>query len=211
MQDIPITYVIIGVTILISINAWNNPARLYRWMLNPYAVMHKKQFERLITSGFIHADTQHLAFNMLTLFFFGRLAEQVIGQIVPGNGQIAFLLFYLLAMVAADLPSLYKYHRYPNYNSLGASGAVSAVLFTFVLIYPWENIYLFMILPIPSILFAVLYIYFSYRLGKRSNDNINHDAHLFGALFGLFVPIIIRPQLATVFLNELLKGPQWAF
>lgn len=201
-----LTIVLIAVTCITTYLAWNNRDMYFKWIGNPYMIYHRRQFHRLISSGFLHADIPHLAFNMITLYFFGPLLERFFtsryGEV---QGGICFFAFYLLALVVSSLPSLVKYRDQPNYNAVGASGAVSAVLFFFVLLAPWENLYLYFAIPIPAIVFGALYIGFSYYMAKRNMDNIGHDAHLFGALFGFFVPIIIDPNLAVYFIDQLLS------
>jgi len=197
MEEVDLTLVIIGITVWLSYSAWRDGSKMYRWIFNPVAVLRKRQYHRLISSGFIHADTTHLAFNMITLFFFGRYLEQVF---IGG--------FYLLALAFSSLPALIKHKDNVAYNALGASGAVSAVLFFYILTAPWGILKLFFVIPIPAIIFGVLYIIFSYRMGQRNTDNIGHEAHLFGALFGFFIPLIIEPALGRYFIEALLAGPQ---
>lgn len=162
------------------------------------------QFERFITHGFIHIDPMHLLFNMFTLYFFGSILESFYSKYIFGAG---FIVFYLLAIIMAIIPSYINNRHNKNYASLGASGAVSAVLFAFVLFAPWHMIYIFAAIPIPAIIFAVLYVIFSMTALHKKNDNINHSAHLFGALYGIIMTIIFEPAVAKLFLEQLFNPP----
>ena len=141
----------------------------------------------------------HLLFNMLTLYFFGRQIELLMTGLV---GVWVYPLFYLSALVISILPTYLKNQHNPNYLSLGASGAVSAVLFAFILIAPWQLIFVFFI-PLPAIVFAVLYVGYSIWMDKRGGDRINHSAHLAGAAYGVMFLLIMRPEVLQHFLRAL--------
>ena len=196
-----LTFILIGVTVLVSWLAFERPALLNRLILWPPAIERGKQFDRLLTHGFIHADWSHLLFNMITLYFFGRLIENVIGQII---GPVGFVFFYLSAIVIAILPSYLRHRHDANYRSLGASGAVSAVLFAFILLSPWSLIFVFF-LPMPAILYAVMYIGYSIWMDKRGGDNINHSAHISGAIYGVLFMLLMEPRVGTIFLQRLMN------
>lgn len=157
------------------------------------------QFDRFITYGFVHGDGFHLLFNMITLFFFGSFIEQFYRQYAFNMG---FALFYLGGLIISILPSYLKHKNNANWYSLGASGAVSAILFAFILFRPWNIIYIFFI-PVPAIIFAILYISYSIWAERRGNSNINHSAHLWGAAYGMLMTIILEPQVLLVFLQQL--------
>ncbi len=195
MQSI-VTYVLIGVTVLVSWQAFNNRALMERLILWPPAIKRYRQYDRLLTHGFIHADTTHLLFNMITLFFFGRAIEPVF---VDRIGMLGFAAFYLSAIVMAIMPTYIRHANDPQYRSLGASGAVSAVLFSFVLFAPWSLIFVFFI-PVPAIVYAVLYIGYSIWMDRRGTDNVNHSAHLWGAVYGMLFTVMMEPRVATTFL-----------
>lgn len=200
-MQISITLILIVVTGLVSWLAFNNRQLLDRLMLWPPAIDRSKQYDRLLTHGFIHADFQHLLFNMITLYFFGSLVER---WFVPYIGQLGFVLFYLSAIVVAILPTYMRHRHDPNYRSLGASGAVSAVLFTYILVQPWSLIFVFF-LPVPAILYAVLYIGYSIWMDKRGGDNVNHSAHLWGAAYGVMFTLIMEPRVFGGFVQKLLN------
>ena len=194
-----LTLILIAVTVLVTWLAFNNPRLLDRLILWPPAIDRKHQYDRLLTHGFIHADWQHLLFNMITLFFFGRVAEQVIGSMI---GPVGFLLFYLSAIVIAILPTYLRHRHDTRYRSLGASGAVSAVLFAFILVQPWSLIFVFF-LPVPAILYGVFYVGYSFWMDRQGGDNTNHNAHLSGAIYGVLFMLLMEPRIAGLFLERL--------
>jgi membrane associated rhomboid family serine protease len=193
------TYVLIGITALVSWQAFNNPRLLERLILWPPAIDRHKQYDRLVTHGFIHADMQHLLFNMITLFFFGRAIEPVF---VERIGVIGFIAFYLSAIVMAILPTYFRHQHDSNYRSLGASGAVSAVLFSYILFAPWNLIFVFF-LPVPAIVYAVAYVGYSIWMDRRGSDNVNHSAHLWGAAYGVMFTLLLEPQVWGHFMTRL--------
>lgn len=199
---LPFTIILIGVTTLISYMAFKNPELKHKYMFNAYMVYHRKQWYRLLTGAFLHADWNHLIFNMITLFFFGRNIENFFVFSFGNIGIIYFLLLYVGGAIFSSLPSLFKHKDNEWYNALGASGAVSAVLFTAILINPVGLIYLYFI-PIPGILFAVGYLIYSARMSKQSNDNIGHDAHLWGSAFGLIMPLFVDIRIYGIFFREI--------
>jgi membrane associated rhomboid family serine protease len=199
-----ITLILIIITVITSIAAWSNPERLSKWVMNPYMVSRKKEYYRFISSGFIHNDYVHLIFNMITLYFFGDAIEQVFGYFFGITGLVYFLSLYFLGMIVADIPSFIKYRNYAGYNSLGASGAVSAVVFSSILFRPTSMIYVYFAIGIPGFIFGILYLLYSYYQGKRMADNVNHDAHLYGALFGIVFSIAVYPSVIGNFIQQIL-------
>lgn len=195
------TLLLIGITVLVSWQAFGNRRLLDRLMLWPPAVDRNRQYDRLVTHGFVHADWQHLLFNMITLFFFGGLVERLFQ---PYIGTVGFVLFYLSAILVAILPTYLRHRHDPNYRSLGASGAVSAVLFAFILVQPWSLIFVFF-LPLPAIVYAVLYVGYSVWMDRRGGDNINHSAHLWGAGYGVLFTVIMEPRIVGSFLARLMN------
>ena len=197
-MESPITYVLIGITCLVSWIAFNNRKLADRLILWPPAIDKHRQYDRLLTYGFIHADFMHLLFNMITLFFFGPLIE----RLMSGIGVWVFPVFYLSALVVSILPTYLKNQKNPNYLSLGASGAVSAVLYAFILLQPWQLIFVFFI-PLPAIVFAVLYLGYSIWMDRRGGDRINHSAHLSGAAYGVLFMVVMEPRVLGYFLSQL--------
>jgi membrane associated rhomboid family serine protease len=198
--DVTLNLAIIAVTCLVSFIAFNNARLLERLILWPPAISRQHQYDRLVTYGLIHAGPGHLLVNMFTLFFFSPLIEQAYTIFL---GKLGFLVFYVGALIVSILPTFLANRDNPRYRSLGASGAVSAVLFAFVLLKPWETIYLFAILPVPAIVFAVLYVVYSIYMDSRSSDNVNHSAHLWGAAFGVSFTLLMKPHLFSLFLVSL--------
>jgi membrane associated rhomboid family serine protease len=200
-MEFPITLILIGITCAVSWMAFNNRPLMDRLILWPPAIDKHKQYDRLVTYGFIHADFGHLLFNMITLFFFGRVMEGVIAGL---STPWAYPLFYLAALVVSILPTYLKNQHNPNYLSLGASGAVSAVLFAYILIAPWQLIFVFFV-PLPAIVYAALYVGYSIWMDKRGGDRINHSAHLAGAAFGVLFMAIMEPKVLGYFLQQLMN------
>ena len=199
-MNLSLTLVLIGITVLVSWQAFEKPRLLDRLILWPPAIDRHKQYDRLLTHGFIHADWSHLLFNMITLYFFGSLVER---WLVPMIGSIGFVLFYLSAIVVAILPTYGQHRHDARYRSLGASGAVSAVLFTYILLQPWSLILVFF-LPVPAIVYAVLYVGYSIWMDKHGQDNVNHSAHLWGAAYGVMFALLVEPTVLGSFLQRLL-------
>ena len=195
------TILIIAITCIISFLAFKNEKLISGLILWPPAISRDKQYYRLLTYGFIHADGQHLLFNMVTLFFFGRLIEQFVTGYI---GTLGFVAFYLSAIVVSILPTYLKNIGNPAYRSLGASGAVSAVLFGFVLLQPWATILIFFI-PCPAIVYAVLYVAYSIYMDRQNSDNVNHSAHLWGAAYGVLFLLAMEPRLIGAFLERLMQ------
>jgi len=198
-----ITWIIIGTTALVSYMAFQNSELMGKLQFNAAKIVHEKEYYRLVSHAFIHANWSHLIVNMFVLFFFGRNIEAYFGYFFGNRATAYFLLLYFGGILASNLWSLIKHKDNYYYNAVGASGAVSAVLFAAIFFNPWERLYLFAILPIPGILFAVGYLFYSYQSSKKSNDNIAHDAHLLGAIFGFIFPVILNPALFGQFIDKL--------
>ena len=199
-----ITLVIVAVTVLVSWRAFNDQRLLDRLILWPPAIERHRQYERLLTHGFIHADWMHLLFNMITLWSFGGAVERVF---VEWIGPAGYVGFYLSAIVIAMLPTYLRHRHDPRYRSLGASGGVSAVLFSFILFDPWSKLIIFPIpVPIPAILFAVIYVGYSIWMDRRGGGNVNHSAHLWGAAYGVLFTLLLEPRVFTHFTQTLLQS-----
>lgn len=187
LSSAPATLILLVLTTGLSLFAFNSPG-LWRFLaLEPYRMIATKEYHAIITSGFVHAGFGHLLVNMLTLFFFGRVLETMLG------GR-EFLLIYAVSLIAGSLWPLIKYRNRPDYIAIGASGAISGILFAFCLLDPLRKVYVFFALPMPAILFAVLYTAYSIYAMKRIQDNIGHEAHLAGALGGVVVTALLHPN-----------------
>ena len=194
-----ITLIIIAITCIVSFMALNNGRLMNDLILWPPAITRQREYHRLVTYGLVHADFGHLLFNMLTLFFFRRVMEQFY---TAQLGSFGFALFYIGGLVVSILPSYLKNRTNPNYRSLGASGAVSAVLFAFVLLAPWSRI-LVLVIPMPAIVYAVLYTGYSIYMDRRGEGNVNHSAHLWGAAYGVIFTLLVNPRVLPYFLDAL--------
>lgn len=200
----PITLIILAITCIVSFIALNNRKLMDDLILWPPAITRHREYHRLVTYGLVHADLGHLLFNMITLFFFGRAME---GFYASQLGTFGFALFYIGALVVSILPTYLKNRGNPNYHSLGASGAVSAVLFAYILLAPWSRIIVFVV-PMPAILYAVLYTAYSIYMDRRGRDSINHSAHLWGAAYGVVFTVLVNPRVLPYFLGQL-SHPQF--
>jgi len=193
----PVASFIFVITILTSLLAFYNEDLYGKMMLHPYSVSKGKYVYTVITSGLIHKDWMHLLFNMLSFFFFAFQLESIIGH-------WQFALLYTLSLVLSDMPSVYKHKGDFWYHSLGASGAISAVIFSFILFQPMTKMMIMPIpVPIPAIIFGVLYLVYCTYASKYSQDAINHDAHLFGALSGLMITIALYPKVIPFFFEQI--------
>lgn len=199
-----VTLIITIVTVITSLLAFSNETLMHKWILNPYMVHHRKQWWRLVTSGFIHADFMHLFFNLFSFYFFGQAVENMYAIVFEEKGQAYFIFLYLAAIIVANAPSMGKHKDNHYYNSLGASGAVAAVIFAAILFHPWNQIYFFGLIGIPGILFGPLYLYAEYRMAKQGHTGINHEAHYWGAIFGVVFTLAMKPSLFLHFIGELL-------
>ncbi len=189
-----IVYIIIIFTSLFSYLAFQDVNLMNRFIMYPYAVKRNNEWWRFVSSGFLHADYMHLFFNMFVLYSFGLFLIQYFELLFDGLSIYYFLILYIGAIIVSDLSSYIKYHESPSYRSLGASGAVSAVLFAFILINPMSQVLVFFI-PMPGVLMGVIYLGYSWYMAKRGGDRINHDAHFYGAVFGFLFPILLKPEL----------------
>lgn len=197
-----ITYIIIAVTTLISLYAFQSPALMSSFMMNPYYAHRKQQYYRFVSSGFIHKDHMHLLWNMLSFYFFGTAIEREFHALFGQAGSLYFIALYILAIIVSDIPTYFKHKNHVGYNSLGASGGVSAVIFAFIIFEPLSDICLYFAFCMPGFILGSLYIIFSWYQGRKSNDNINHDAHLYGALFGLIFCVIVAPSSIGHFFEQ---------
>jgi len=201
------THIIIGITVLVSLMAWSQPNLMASWIFSPYHINQRKQWHRFVTSGFLHADYLHLIFNMVSLHFLGAYAEEgFFSKYGIDFYRYFFVLFYLSAIVVADIPVYFKQRNNPGYRALGASGAVSAVVFMAILMQPDMKLIIFPIpVSIPGIVYAILYVLYSAYMSKNARDNIGHDAHLYGSLYGLVFVGVMMPERFTDFINYFLN------
>jgi membrane associated rhomboid family serine protease len=198
-----VTLILIGVTVAASIYAWNNPEIQQKWMFNPFAVHNARQYYRFLSSGFIHTNSMHLLFNMIALFFFGGVIERIYENTFGGIGILLYLITYLAGIVVSNIKTYIKYKDSSYYNSLGASGGVASILFASILYRPTASICLYFAICIPAFILGAIYLIYSYYSGRRMSDNVNHDAHLFGSLFGIIFTILLRPAVLIEFIERI--------
>lgn len=198
--------IIVLITIGVSVYAFYHQQVISRLSLRSYGVIEQKEYYRILTHGLVHADWAHLLVNMYVLYMFGRLCETYFSVFFTLSSSVLFVLFYLAALVVSGLFSVYKHRRQPGYSAIGASGVVMAVVFATIFFDPWNKLWFFGVIPIPGIVFGGLYLVYSFYMDKKNTDNIGHDAHFSGAIFGLLFPIILKPSLLSHFISQLLPG-----
>lgn len=200
------TTIIIIITSIVSLVALNQRQIFDLLKFNPYRIKHNKEPWRILTGGFLHADYIHLFMNMFVLYNFGQFIENYIIKTMydPQSGFITYVLFYLSAIVISGIYTYEKNKESIFYNAVGASGAVSAIVFAFIVIFPFQSLYLLFIpFPIPAIIFGILYLIYSAYMAKQAKDNIGHDAHFFGAVYGLLFIVILQPSLLKELVSQI--------
>lgn len=198
-----ITYGLMIMIGLVTYVSWQRPDLHRKLMLNPYDTIRGRQYYRLLTSGFVHNNTTHLFLNLFTLYFMGKGVETIFAMNFGTAGPVLYVVLFITAVIVANIPTTMKYKDSPHYNSLGASGAVSALVLAFILNDPLQELELYFFIPIPGYLLGVLFIVYSVVMSKRNVDNINHDAHLFGALYGMIFMLALRPETFSDFIGKL--------
>ncbi|MDI9363919.1 MAG: rhomboid family intramembrane serine protease [Flavobacterium sp.] len=187
-----VTLIIIIITCIVSFAAFQKESLIDALIFYPPAINNQKQWYRFITCGFIHADFMHLAFNMYALWMFGGAVENAFTRIFGNMGEAYYILLYISSLVACLMPTYSKNIDNYYYRSLGASGAVSAIVFTFIFIEPSKNLGLILLpmIEAPAFLFAIVYLGVSAYLSKKGTSSINHSAHLWGAIYGIIFLIV---------------------
>jgi membrane associated rhomboid family serine protease len=188
---ISITVIIIIVTCIVSFLAFSNEKLTNELIFYPPAITNENQWYRFITCGFIHADYMHLGFNMYSFYMFGEQVETIFQLVFGASGKAMYVILYLSSLVICLLPTYSKNKDNYYYRSLGASGAVSAIVFTYIFFAPMQKIGLILIpIPFPAIVFGVVYLGVSAYLSKKGSSNINHSAHFWGAIYGIVFFIV---------------------
>ncbi len=190
------TIILIVITSLVSLSAFNDGRVFQSLLFEPFVIRARGEWYRFITHAFIHANWPHLLVNMFVLYMFGRNVEMLYGMITGGSPVVPFLILYGGGILFSSLPSFKRYMLDPSYRAVGASGAVSAVLFAQILMLPTTSVYFFLIpFPIPAFVFGILYLFYSWYMDRKGGDNVAHDAHFYGALFGILYTAALDPQL----------------
>lgn len=206
MFQLSLTLVIVIVTVLVSLAGFSSEAMINKLILWPRKMHHPAEYYRLLTSGFIHADWMHLAFNMYTLFVFGSSVQQIFFYL--GVSQNFFLILYLSGIVVASLPSFLKNRNNSYFRSLGASGGVASIIFFIIYFNPWSGITIFPFpFPIYSIIFGILYLAYEAYMSRRGMGNVNHDAHFWGSIYGFVFALIMDPTHGQAFLATIMHPP----
>ena len=199
-----LTIIIIIITAITSFIAFNNAPAFYQMKFNAYLIHHNRQWHRFFTYGLIHADWMHLLVNMFVLWSFGTLVEQLFSIHFGPLATMYFLLLYAGGILFSTLPSYGKHKNNDFYNAVGASGAVAAVLFSSIIMYPQGTImFIFVPFPIPAWIFGILYLVYSAYMAKQGRDNIGHDAHFWGAVYGVVFTIALNPSFVPDFFRNI--------
>ena len=199
-----ITYLIIAVTVIVSISAFNNPDLFNRLKFNAYQIKHSGEMYRFGSYALLHSGWFHLIINMFVLYSFGVIVESSFHHLFGTIGFLYYVLLYVGGILFSTLWDFGKFKDDIYYNAVGASGAVSAVVFSSILIYPSGSIYLFPIpFPLPSWVFGIVYLIYSAYMGKRGGDNIGHNAHFWGAVYGLVLTIVLVPGVLKSFISAI--------
>lgn len=205
-----ITTAICAVTALISMMAFSQESVFQKLMHHPYTEIRQKEYWRWLTSGFVHADYMHLAFNLFAFYSFGKFVEfEFMDKFGDKTGQMIYLVFYLAIIVAANIPTHFQQKNNVNYMAVGASGGVSGVVFAAILFRPWLDM-AFFFFPMKGLVFGVLYILYSSWAAKNANNNIGHSAHLTGAIMGFLLTALLMPSEFEQFLISIrYESPYW--
>ncbi|MFO7872950.1 MAG: rhomboid family intramembrane serine protease [Bacteroidales bacterium] len=195
-----ITLFIIIATALVSITAFQHSMAFERMKFNAYEIRRKQQFYRFFSYGLLHIDYMHLFVNMFVLFSFGSNVEALFTHHFGDPGRLFFIILYAGGLIISVIPAYLKHINHPHYNAVGASGAVSAILFASILMYPQGSVmFIFFPVPIPAFIFGILYLLYSAYMAKRGSDNVGHDVHFWGAIFGVIFPALLDPSLVSRF------------
>ncbi len=201
-----ITLIIVAVTAIVSIICFRSEDLFRKFDFEPYDVVRKNEWYRFISHGFVHADWVHLIVNMLVFFSFGIHVESIFKGLEASHllfsAPLTYVILYFGGMIIATLSTFFKHKDDPNYASVGASGAVSAVLFTSIFFSPLDKILFYGVIPMPGFVFGILYLVYSTFMGRSGRGNVNHDAHLWGAIFGFIFPLFIQPSLLQQFISQ---------
>ncbi len=193
-------------TIGISLLAFNNSMYFYKLRHHPYTEFRKNEYHRWLTSSLLHGDYWHLFVNMFVFYQFGGVVEEVFTAVYGDlTGRLLFLVLYLGSVVAGDLPSYFKHKNDEGYSSIGASGGVAGVMFAYAMFAPTSVIKLYLFIPLYTIVWALLYLMYEHWASRRMQDNIGHDAHLYGAIFGFIATAVMIPKAFPHFISEIMN------
>jgi membrane associated rhomboid family serine protease len=204
MSSTPITFIILAATVLVSWRAFEQSPLFEKLLHSPYRVKHNKQYYRLFSHMLVHADVMHLALNMFVFYSFGRVLESIFRATWGAQqGGILFTALYVLGGVAATLPSMRKHGDNYGYNSVGASGGVSSLLMAYMILFPLNEIAFFFI-PMPAFIGVFVFFLLEHFMKRNVRSNIAHDAHIWGALFGIAFVALVVPSSIPRFISQVL-------
>lgn len=202
------TLVIVIITGFISYKGFSDRAFFEKYKHHPYSEANGKEWIRLLSSGFLHGDWGHLIMNIYVLMMFGNTVEAYFGMLfgkVPGT--LMYVLMYLTCIIAADLPTFFKHKDNPSYAAIGASGAISGVVFISILFQPMSGIgIIFIPIFIPAFIFGILYLVYSSWAAKKGGGRIGHDAHFYGALYGMLFIILFHHEIVPRFFQQIAEA-----
>ncbi|MFN9392985.1 MAG: rhomboid family intramembrane serine protease [Flavobacteriales bacterium] len=215
----PITLLLVAATVLVSLQAFNNVVLYSRLLFHPWSVKHSRQYYRLLSHTLLHADSMHLFFNMFTFWSFGSFLEQLFrneqlfSRVFPefifwgeSRGTVLFIILYVGGALVATLPAMRKHQDNPAYRAVGASGAVSAVMMAFMMMFPDYQVLFFFIIPCPAWLGAIVFLIIEHLLSRSGRTQIAHDAHIWGAIFGILFVILLNPAFLSHFIDTVISG-----
>jgi membrane associated rhomboid family serine protease len=203
-MEISITLLIIVFTGLVSYQGFSRYDVIDRLKHFPIRESGSGEYYRMLTSGFVHADWMHLIINMYVLYIFGNHVESyIVSEFGNLQGRIIYLLLYLINIVLANLPTAFKHKDYPGFSSIGASGAVSGILFIFILLHPWSILNLFFIIPVPAIIAGIGYLIYSSWAARQGHGRLDHSAHFAGAIGGILMIVLLRKEIVSEFFYRL--------
>jgi membrane associated rhomboid family serine protease len=203
-----ITYCLLAFTVVFSLIGFRDKAFFAKYMFNPWRInSNNKEWYTILTHAFLHADYMHLFFNMFTLYIFGLAIEQdLYPYFFHSNAQLFYILLYVGGIIVSSVPAYEKHKNNPGYSAVGASGAIYAVLFSYILINPTAKLeMIFIPVPIPAFILGVLYLVYEWYMSKRGRTNIGHDAHLWGGIFGIAFTILLHHDFIKMFYQQLLS------
>lgn len=189
----------------VSFLGFSNQTLFLKFLFKPYSILKDKEWYRFISSAWLHADYMHLFVNLFVLYSFGNYLEYFLNVYYEEQSSVLYLFLFLGSTVVSHIPSYVKHKSNINYQAVGASGGVSGILFAYILINPLSMLELYLFIPIPAIVFGILYLWYSYYMSKKNIDNIGHEAHIYGALGGMILITIIKPGIWVSFFNQLFK------
>ena len=189
----------------VSFLGFSNQTLFLKFLFKPNSILKDKEWYRFISSAWLHADYMHLFVNLFVLYSFGNFLEYFLNMYYEEQSSVLYLFLFLGSTVVSHIPSYVKHKSNINYQAVGASGGVSGILFAYILINPLSMLELYLFIPIPAIVFGILYLWYSYYMSKKNMDNIGHEAHIYGALGGMILITIIKPGIWVSFFNQLFK------